>query len=1403
MPTFVDFAGMNTLILSTGSFDENNVIESQVNPEFSLTNSEDELVGINLHRNGPYGYSSWKQLRASENPITRYNRKKNIFTLVKQPGIVRNISNNGEFRVRDRYSAVYRFKEPVVAQKTKPLVWNVGRHVKDSEENISLQKFSVISSYANSKIYFANEEANSLLQIKKKNSSTEYSEISKMYLSNGLNSQESPLTYWEFMQYRETIYPKYSNQFDNDIRTRPEFESFYNSTRINRTREKYLEPESLGFIPSHPQGLISPRTYLRQSTWPLDEHEDFLNRSFGSLSSSIDWNNNDYSLARYVGTYPSDDIGSEGRFGEGILMNSYTQFWSELPNKVPLSSNLFDINRVMGPGPLYSRRSSIDTTGSVVSPTGMIIPETSSASNVKNFQGGAVWEAGDKRWIRDENGNYVSSSKTPFPNTYGEHSEDIRAIGKEFSILPEFRISTQIEDILKSSGGILEDDIFEVVGGVSGSKDSSKQNFYNIYSTTDFLKQFDVLEKDHLDFADEKVLSLRCRVIKKLTPYEGFYPCQITADLATQFYNSYGDKIDLSTVTSNTSSANFAKQFLMTPLFAPGVLFNTIKSGVAVDYPIVFSGLRTTGSVFGQYLIREDFDRRVPFEALVEPEKYLANILVANNEPHPSGNMSASVIWNGDGDQIFKMKSNNFLAEVPEFFLPGGSFTSIVSKKQGQGILLQSGSHYGMRLKMYRSMNQAKNPVFNKGSEEDKYFVPQDIAKNGLRETFTMYSRPSAFGPESYGLSFIYHDSSSVQDSPFYQFETDDVSLAATASNFAVFGMNSANGYSFPFTPPYYHGESWCDIIITGSGELLTIKQIQDQASYDFKRFDIKPLSSYGTIIDYSGPQSFGNINKNAVQLSSSVNIDGIGKVSSKDIGGTAGSFRTAIVDSALDEDARWVIQTKFETPMLNFNHVSTDNDTLSLPSYSPGNVPRGMWHQYGLIPEESEGVFMAVEPIPDAYQLYSMERPTADIKDLSKELGFSGVATKLGRLANGKIISEAVVAIPFVEKDSKRQFFKIDKEKVEMFKNGSIEEITSGSPSSQIGRSVLLQLQKMKKFVLPPSFDFLNYDNVEPIAMYIFDFSHKLSQQDLSDIWQNLPPEISSTPEVEEIAITHPLLKKELLGSGGASGNESEPFPTELKWLVFKAKQRAASSYFKKTVKRNEELNSNPNSSNASVDEFGSTNPVHFNWPYDYFSLIELAKIDAEVEFGNTDFSNYVSEIPSWQGKSADLDKVSYIVSGISDKIVVDSQAGSSTSFDADSVSDSLSIGTSSGTGSQLINITQTSGPVSLPQMQASSGKTADQSVIDRELARRWMNILGAKANDILTQYGTRGLKSNARRLAIASALSDNQLNEWMARIGMADGVGNFDSQFRWEMKVSSDYGGIPIPYAMSQLTE
>jgi hypothetical protein len=1071
-----------------------------------------------------------------------------------------------------------------------------------------------------------------------------------MYLENGLNKQDSPLTYWEFLQYRETVFPRAENQFIDKVRNRPEFESFFRHNREDRT--KNLTSGSFGWTPYDDIGLGDYET-LSQSAWILDEHQGFLSRNYASLTGSIDWTG-------ATSTYGNYEL---SRNGEGILLSTHSQFWYRLGLQTGLlnAANIGNVEQAaitidehIGPAPLYMRRISLDTSQSVSNPSGMEIYGTSSTETL--FQGGALWEAGANRYIKDSEGNYVHAPKYPFYDTYENYVEELKKHSKNYAVVPEFRMSSQIEDFKRTDNAI-ELDMLEVSGGISGSSDSSKQNFYEIYSNSDFMKQFELIDSDHKEFTNGKVLSLRCKAVKKFLPYEGFYPAQRTVDLAKRFYDSFGDNIDLYNANNvQLSDFNYGKQMVMTPLFAPGVLFNTIKSGVAVDYPIMTGSLSTvTGSLLGlgdnYYIETNNFDKRIPFEALIEPKDYLSRDKLTSNEPHPSGNLSASATWDGEGDDLYSLMANNFLAEVPEFFLPNGQLTSIVSKRQKDIKNFEAGRVYGMRVRMRRSMNRARAMVYHSGSESYPYHPPQDIIRSresGSFENFTMYSRPSAFGPPTYGYNFFISSGEG-----FWHFDEDRVLEVTDGSGYQALSKGSESGYNYPFTPPYYHGEGWCEMWFTASAN-MTIQEIQNSITASYTRFDSSFYKTGSYDFFGSGPQSFSSIssqnflNKNAVQLSASLNLFGIGKVQARGNSGDAGSL---VVDTAVDEESRWVIQTKFETPMLNFAHVS-GSDHLTLPQYGSGSVPRGMWHQHGRIPEENEGVFIQVGAIPDNYQTQVLGISGAENKilDLSSHLGFSGVGTKLGRLASSKVISEAVVAVPFVEEKGRKKFFKLDKSKVQMYKDGDREGLTTGEAQSQIGRTVLNQMDKMKKFIFPPSFDFLNFDNVEPVAMYVFEFSHTLSQQDLSDIWQNLPPDIGLEMEESEVAITHPLLQKELLGAGGESGNDTIDMPHELKWMVFKVKQRAANNYFKKTVLRNPEVNTKVESGNVTQDEFGPTTAIQYNWPYDFFSLVEMVKIDAEVEMGNADFTNYTDNIPAWNAVTADQDKVEYIVGGLED---------------------------------------------------------------------------------------------------------------------------------------------------------
>ena len=56
------------------------------------------------------------------------------------------------------------------------------------------------------------------------------------------------------------------------------------------------------------------------------------------------------------------------------------------------------------------------------------------------------------------------------------------------------------------------------------------------------------------------------------------------------------------------------------------------------------------------------------------------------------------------------------------------------------------------------------------------------------------------------------------------------------------------------------------------------------------------------------------------------------------------------------------VIQTKWETPILNFKNVSKTS-----PTYGVDGTSLGMWHQYGVVPGTQEGVFLEIQDLTDA----------------------------------------------------------------------------------------------------------------------------------------------------------------------------------------------------------------------------------------------------------------------------------------------------------------------------------------------------------------------------------------------------------------------------------------------------
>jgi len=116
---------------------------------------------------------------------------------------------------------------------------------------------------------------------------------------------------------------------------------------------------------------------------------------------------------------------------------------------------------------------------------------------------------------------------------------------------------------------------------------------------------------------------------------------------------------------------------------------------------------------------------------------------------------------------------------------------------------------------------------------------------------------------------------------------------------------------------------------------------------------------------------------------------------------------------------------------------------------------------------------------------------------------------------------------------------------------------------------------------------------------------------------------------------VSHELFAHELLGPGAELLNSTQsdvilqrfargnPLPSKIRWIVFKVKKKAKRNYFEKIFERKDSFQDE----SISVSSVGIQKQFSYNWPYDFFSLVELVKLDASIEFANIDETRTVSQ--------------------------------------------------------------------------------------------------------------------------------------------------------------------------------
>jgi hypothetical protein len=455
---------------------------------------------------------------------------------------------------------------------------------------------------------------------------------------------------------------------------------------------------------------------------------------------------------------------------------------------------------------------------------------------------------------------------------------------------------------------------------------------------------------------------------------------------------------------------------------------------------------------------------------------------------------------------------------------------------------------------------------------------------------------------------------------------------------------DSSTGYYSPYTPPYYDGESWVLLTYRPTGSVAykpTLEDIINNITASYLRYEFNS----GTLATSSAaPLSYGYFNLNSMQASASLNLFNIVEVDETSLNNISDNA-TVVKGSKV-----WAIQTKFETPILNF--ASTQN-VSAIDSGSQANATYGMWHQYGTVTNEKNGIFLQITDVPDNYIRYGGESderrsvPTGRNINLTASLadivGFSKDEVRLGQVSNEKTIKEAIVAIPFVTKEDERKYFEfgsLAKEYVNFLKSEQ-SSVSSFSKLTEVPETVVNQVSLMQEYVIPPSLDFMKNDLIDPIAMYIFEFSYTLTQDDLVNIWQGVMPQISVNFAEQSQEITHELStnlgSSELLTRFDLTDN--------LQWLVFKVKKKAKNNYNNKllqSVKTTSTFNkvkALQSLGKAKINTFDNTEELDYsyNWPYDFFSLVEVAKINAKIDFMSQTVSS-VADISSIGGLDVEL---------------------------------------------------------------------------------------------------------------------------------------------------------------------
>jgi hypothetical protein len=1280
----IDYLGLNTVITKS---------------VLTGTNTIDVgLIGDNLNKyllnmKGPYGNSTWKQIRGGENKLVILAKKNNKILVQDRPKQkIREVRNRKNGRI---FTETYiNRQEPTFTEYVEPPVSynkpmkHVLRVSSSNPELASVNNIEILSTYDNNKQRFANQEL-----IKATGVGERQEEQTHDILSNiqqyGIFEPAPQIVSAE---YEKVIFPKKEKAGTKETRQRPEYaevagtgsngydrniakiRSFWRNNREDRFRTIAVSASnntasinSLNFAylsSSYTGTLVYTASFL--STYATQSHVTF-SIDLKDMKNSIWAVDSQQSISgNFINTYSTRIDAANNIFGE---IASYKEH--EIRNLIMLPSGSYDTDVVT------SSKGFITTINTFqYANINRVLPrpqflfinhKPAQFWNYSYFLGGSgtVRVTGSYYAIND---GFVYktdelSNNSAWYNSYDEYFEDIKPYSSKHSLVPEFRINDFMEYYLTDKKG----DFTAPITGNYLSLDGVSVDYNDIrlgYNSTDTFNNF-ILKSDN--FKNKKI-KINLNAVKKLLPYKGFYPQERAVQVVDLFRNSFiglsSSQImndDLPTLSANNADKGlngtpFDQQItsILQPYFAPGVLFNTIKACVAVDYPVFItseSDYNTGSSIYSTasstvlsqsksfYVVGTNYNHRIKFtdlldikNAIPQSMKQTGSIFYLNPTFYSMDVVSGSDRNNlrypmykfeypfneynktfQEKNKLYSLSINNYLAEIPKFFLKSGKLNNFLSKPQKDIGEVVSGTTYYMDV--YIDRDDSFKTILDKQYYSISSSHPAD---NGLFDQAIDITEYEFYGPPT-----LYTTRSIPSN-----------------SSFGVATNNSSNllrppAYA-PHAPHYLYGKSSVRLSYTATNNgKVTIKNILENLKVDYLTSSLDAFFSEYETSNYKIQPAF----RNAMNLSASVNFKQITKLSNPVYDQYGNPIEIQDVnDNSLDV---WSIQTIFETPALNFNNDlnknANNNQTVqrvnnSLPlDFRTFDVVKmntlGMWSGYGEVPKSGNGIKFGIEE--------SFEKNLANTGSLIELCGFEVSQNDIGAVAETREISEGLIMIPYLEKgnenlqDNNRAknilgivgengvntvaakrngpfYFSINRNTIDkvlgaQFNQSSKEQLKKIIQKEAVNKenSIVKAINGMLNYNLPPQLDWVTNKNIDPFVMYFFEFKHTLKQQDLSDIWQGLMPEIAREAELDTTSFEHPLGQDEFF--------HGKELPEGIKFKIFKVKKKAAMSYYELTDDSSDDARFRFNFSNS-----GEAPEYSYNYPYDFFSLVELVNIEA-----------------------------------------------------------------------------------------------------------------------------------------------------------------------------------------------